>query len=197
MVSAYADDINVFVTYQSDADKLIDSFNLYQKASSANVNLEKNGALQVGLWTGRDRPRLPGSLSWGRQGLKFLGMFLGIESFEKKNWQGAMEQVCARLCGSGCDLSFPTGVLIVNNLVALSLWHRLTVLPSPVRLIEGVQKMIVDFFWSGQHWLKSAVLYLPVQEGGHFILCNSFQTAGSMIVCSCRQPPFLLSAFFQ
>ena len=24
----------------------------------------------------------------------------------------------------------------------------------------------VDFFWSGPHWLRSAILYLPVQEGG-------------------------------
>lgn len=56
-------------------------------------------------------------------------------------------------------------VLIVKNLVVLTLGHRLTVLPLPVGLIEGVQKMIVGYFWSDQHWLKSAVLYLPVQEG--------------------------------
>ena len=24
----------------------------------------------------------------------------------------------------------------------------------------------MDFFWSGHHWLRSAILYLPVQEGG-------------------------------
>ncbi len=25
---------------------------------------------------------------------------------------------------------------------------------------------MVEFFWSGQHWLKASVLYLPLQEGG-------------------------------
>ncbi|TWW77693.1 Transposon TX1 uncharacterized 149 kDa protein ORF 2 [Takifugu flavidus] len=99
---------------QGDVDNLIDSLDLYQEASSAKVNWEKSEALQVGPWA---------------------------ETFEKKNWEGAVEQVCTRL-------------------------SKLTVLPSPAGLIERVQKLIVDFFWSGQHWLRSAVLYLPVQEGG-------------------------------
>lgn len=30
--------------------------------------------------------------------------------------------------------------------------------------------MIVDFFWSGHHWLRSAVLYLPVHEGGQGLI---------------------------
>ncbi|TWW81732.1 Transposon TX1 uncharacterized 82 kDa protein ORF 1 [Takifugu flavidus] len=169
VVSAYADDINVFVRDQGDVDNLIDSLDLYQEASSAKVNWEKSEALQVGPWAGRDRPRLPGNLSWGRQGLKVLGVFLGTENFEKKNWEGAVEQVCTRLSKWKWllpQLSYRGRVLIVNNLVASTLWHRLTVLPSPAGLIEGVQKMSVDFFWSGQHWLRSAVLYLPVQEGG-------------------------------
>ncbi|TWW77612.1 Transposon TX1 uncharacterized 149 kDa protein ORF 2 [Takifugu flavidus] len=169
VVSAYADDINVFVRDQGDVDNLIDSLDLYQEASSAKVNWEKSEALQVGPWAGRDRPRLPGNLSWGRQGLKVLGVFLGTETFEKKNWEGAVEQVCTRLSKWKWllpQLSYRGRVLIANNLVASTLWHRLTVLPSPAGLIERVQKLIVDFFWSGQHWLRSAVLYLPVQEGG-------------------------------
>ncbi|TWW74457.1 Transposon TX1 uncharacterized 149 kDa protein ORF 2 [Takifugu flavidus] len=91
------------------------------------------------------------------------------ETFEKKNWEGAVEQVCTRLSKWKWllpQLSYRGRVLIANNLVASTLWHRLTVLPSPAGLIERVQKLIVDFFWSGQHWLRSAVLYLPVQEGG-------------------------------
>ncbi|TWW77691.1 Transposon TX1 uncharacterized 149 kDa protein ORF 2 [Takifugu flavidus] len=55
---------------------------------------------------------------------------------------------------------------LLQGLPRLSQRDRLTVLPSPAGLIERVQKLIVDFFWSGQHWLRSAVLYLPVQEGG-------------------------------
>lgn len=63
-------------------------------------------------------------------------------------------------------LSYRGRVLIANNLVASALWHKLTVLPPPRGLIEDIQGKIVDFFWSGRHWIRAAVLYLPVQEGG-------------------------------
>ena len=54
------------------------------------------------------------------------------------------------------QLSYRGRVLIVNNLVASTLWHSLS---------EGIQRAAVDFFWSGLHWLRSAILYLPMQEG--------------------------------
>lgn len=38
------------------------------------------------------------------------------------------------------------------------------------QLIDDVQKAMVNFFWSGQHWLRPAVLYLPVQEGGQGLI---------------------------
>ncbi|KAI4885370.1 hypothetical protein NFI96_008195 [Prochilodus magdalenae] len=52
-------------------------------------------------------------------------------------------------------------VLVLNNL-----WHKFTVLNPPGQLITDIQRMLVDFFWGGQHWLRAAVLYLPAQEGG-------------------------------
>lgn len=65
------------------------------------------------------------------------------------------------------QLSYRGRVLVCNNLVASSLWHKMTVLEPPKELVENVQKHLVIFFWSGQHWLKASVLYLPRQEGGH------------------------------
>ncbi|KAK3506589.1 hypothetical protein QTP70_010222 [Hemibagrus guttatus] len=57
-------------------------------------------------------------------------------------------------------------VLVVNNLAASTLWHKTNVMEPPEELVSSIQRSIVDFFWSGQHWLRAAVLYLPVQEGG-------------------------------
>lgn len=34
------------------------------------------------------------------------------------------------------------------------------------RVFAALQKCLLDFLWSGQHWLKASVLYLPIQEGG-------------------------------
>ncbi len=169
VISAYADDISVFIRDQRDVALLVDSLKLYEWASSARVNWEKSEGLLVGQWADRQTPQLPGNLGWGRQGMKVLGVFLGTEEFQRKNWEGTMERVCARLSRWKwllSQLSDRGRVLIVNNLVASALWHRLIVLSQPRGLIEEVQRATVDFFWSGQHWLRSAVLYLPVHEGG-------------------------------
>ncbi len=100
-------------------------------------------------------------------------MFLGTEEFKKKNWEGLLEKVCAKLSRWNWllpQLSYRGRVLICNNLVASSLWHRMTILEPPEDLVRGIQKRLVDFFWSGQHWLKAAVLYLPRQEGGQGLI---------------------------
>ena len=47
-VSAYADDLNVFVSNQQDISNLQETLSLYAKASSARVNWEKREALLVG-----------------------------------------------------------------------------------------------------------------------------------------------------
>nr|XP_046223606.1 deleted in malignant brain tumors 1 protein-like [Oncorhynchus gorbuscha] len=36
----------------------------------------------------------------------------------------------------------------------------------PKGLIQELQRTLVNFFWSGQHWIKAAALYLPLHEGG-------------------------------
>ena len=168
VVSAYADDINVIVRDERDVGFLENSLEIFGRASSAKVNWGKSQALQVGQWADKVMPKLPGNLSWGKQGMKVLGVFLGTDEFQRKDWEGAMERVCARLSKWKWllpQLSYRGRVLIVNNLVASTLWHRLIVLPPPRGLIEGIQRAAVDFFWSGLHWLRSAILYLPMQEG--------------------------------
>ena len=87
----------MFIRDQADVDNLTESHKTYQKASSAKVNWDKSEALLIGHWTDRQTPKLPGDLGWGRQGLKVLGVFLRTEEYERKNWEGVLEKVCARL----------------------------------------------------------------------------------------------------
>uniref|UniRef100_H3BW47 Reverse transcriptase domain-containing protein n=1 Tax=Tetraodon nigroviridis TaxID=99883 RepID=H3BW47_TETNG len=163
IVSAYADDVSLFVTSQRDVDCLQDTLALYEKASSARVNWAKSEALLVGQWRGQVVPSLPGGLEWSKDGLKILGVFLGTEKYQLKNWEGVRETVRAKL--SKWERLLPQlsyrGRVLVANLAASTLWHRLNVLTPPKSLIEDIQRDIVDFFWAGKHWVRAAVLYLP------------------------------------
>ncbi|XDV25251.1 hypothetical protein PO909_029197 [Leuciscus waleckii] len=166
-LSAYADDVTVLIKNHSDVQCLKMALECYGKASSAKINWQKSEA----VWCGQDSssPSLPGGLLWGKAGFKYLGVFLGTDEYRNKNWEGLVEKVCARLSHWKWllpQLSYRGRILVCNNLVASSLWHKMMILEPPEDLVRRIQRCLVDFFWSGQHWLKAPVLYLPLQEGG-------------------------------
>lgn len=79
------------------------------------------------------------------------------------------------------QLSYRGRVLVVNVLAASTLWHRFSVLSPPRGLVENVQRAIVNFFWSGKHWVRAAVLYLPVAEGGQGLVNIQARIASSRL----------------
>ncbi len=81
-------------------------------------------------------------------------MFLGTVEFKKKNVEGLLEKVCAKLSRWNWllpQLSYRWRVLICNNLVPSSLWHRMKILEPPEDLVQVIQQRLVNFFWSGPH----------------------------------------------
>lgn len=172
-VSAYADDVTVILSTQEDLNALKGCIQAYEQASTARVNWEKSEGLLCGAWQGRPPPKLPGNIVWQREGLKVLGVHLGTKQYTGKNWEGALDKACARMSKWKwllSQVSFRGRVLILNNLVASALWHKLAVLPPPKDFLRALQRNIVNFFWSGQHWLRAAVLYLPLNEGGQGLI---------------------------
>jgi len=81
-----------------------------------------------------------------------------------KNWEGKLEKVIARLSKWKwlCTV-VAWQVLVINYLTASTLWHRFIVMEPPDKLICRIQRALVDFFWSRQHWFRAAALYLPAQ----------------------------------
>lgn len=141
-VSAYADDITVIIRNDDkDVQILERTLECYNKASSGKVNRKKSDT----LWCGEDnkKPLLPGRLHWKSSGFKYLGVFLGREDYRKQNWEGLVEKVCARLSRWQWllpQLSYRGRVLVCNNLVAASSWHKMTILEPLEELVKAIQK---------------------------------------------------------
>lgn len=112
---------------------VLEHIKCYGGASSAKINWSKSEA----LWCGSERskvPQLPNNVQWKKDGFKFLGVFLGSETYKEKNWEGLLEKVCLRLSNWKWiipQLSYRGRVLIANNLVASALWHKMAVLETP------------------------------------------------------------------
>jgi len=167
-LSAYADDVIVFVNGNEDVFMLEKIVNDFKCVSSAKVNWKKSEALLVGNWSG-DLPTLPGGLIWKRGGLKYLGVYLGNDFFIKKNWEGLIEKIKGRLEKWKWllpQISYRGRILIINNLVASSLWHKLACVDPPNGLLVNIQRELVNFFWDKYHWTPQSILFLPKEEGG-------------------------------
>lgn len=171
-LSAYADDVSVFVNGEDDVNVLKRIVHDFQMVSSAKVNWGKSEAIWVGEWERRCTD-LPGGLLWGKEGLKYLGVYLGNDTYVQKNWDGVQEKVKSRLEKWKWllpQLSYRGRVLIVNNLVASALWHKLACVEPPNGLLSSIQKDMVNFFWDRLHWVPQAVLFLPKDDGGQGLI---------------------------
>ncbi|KAJ4939394.1 hypothetical protein JOQ06_028843 [Pogonophryne albipinna] len=95
-LSAYADDIIVFIRDQKDTDILVDIVRDFSSASAARVNWRKSEALAVGEWSG-GLPVLPQNMIWKKDGLKYLGVFLGNKSIVLRNWEDVIGKIEGKL----------------------------------------------------------------------------------------------------
>uniref|UniRef100_A0A8P4KAC5 Reverse transcriptase domain-containing protein n=1 Tax=Dicentrarchus labrax TaxID=13489 RepID=A0A8P4KAC5_DICLA len=179
VLSAYADDVVVFIKDQQDVCVLNSVIQKFSVVSAARVNWRKSEALAVGEWR-EGLPVLPQSLIWRREGLKYLGIYLGNSDIGKKNWENILEKVDNKLAKWRWlhpQISFRGRVLILNNLVASMLWHRLACLDPPTGLIAQIQVNIVNFFWNKLHWIPQSVLFLSRDEGGQGLVHLASRTA--------------------
>ena len=179
ILSAYADDVVVVVKNQDDVIKLGNIVETFGIISSAKVNWAKSEALAVGSWSA-GLPKLPGGLMWKRGGFKYLGVYLGDKQTEEKNWEGVVEKVEAKLAKWRWllpQMSYRGRVLIINNLVASTFWHKLKCLEPPAGLLKKVQSSMVNFFWDKLHWVSQSVLFLPREEGGQGLIHLESRTA--------------------
>ncbi|KAK3541512.1 hypothetical protein QTP86_028172, partial [Hemibagrus guttatus] len=150
--------------------------------SSAKVNWAKSEAILVGEWGG-ERPTLPGGLVWKKDGFKYLGVYLGNNEFLNKNWEGTVEHVKGRLSRWKRlvpRMSYRGRTLVINNLAASSLWHKLACVDPPPNLLASIQALLVDFLWDGLHWIPQSVLHLPKEEGGQGLVQKRNKGCGTL-----------------
>ena len=174
VVSAYADDVSIFVTADAGFTLVDQTYTAFSLASGACLNTKKSQGLWVGRWIGRSDAPL--NFYWNSEGLPFLGVHLGnTVNYFKQNWVKCKERLnktfnsWSRLSNS---LSFKGKVLIANQLAASKIFHFLAVLSPPENILNELQNLIVNFVWSNKrHWLRKEVLYEQPDEGGLGLAC--------------------------
>ena len=170
-LSAYADDITIFITSNSSFEYLGNIIKLYEQASGAKINFTKSQGLWCGEWISRNDNPL--NLCWRNDFLKVLGVHLGNIDCTQLNFSSIPEKIRTVLLNWKPvvkTLSYRGRSLIINQLCASKLWHVLNCCAPPHGLVDSIQKLFSDFFWQGKHYTKVNLLYLPKENGGQGLM---------------------------
>ena len=170
-LTAYADDVEFFITRHQDFEKLTHWLNVYERASNSRINLGKSEGLWVGSW--RNCTTSPLGIKWNNKGLKLLGVYLGNDkSFTDQNWTTLVQKVENKLAfwsRFAPSMSYRGRSLVINNLVSSQLLYCFNGIPPLVGDVKYIQSLMVNFFWQGRHWVPAETLYLPMENGGQNI----------------------------
>lgn len=166
--TAFADDVNLFITNNEDFKKVPHCFQEYSQESGAKLNNQKSDGLFCGSW--KTRSDHPFECKWSSDGKKFLGVHLGNNSkYEEMNWEVLITKTKSTLNKWSQFVkltSYHGRKIIANQLAGSQLIHTLNVLQPPPTFIQEINKTMVNFVWQGKHWLHPNFLFANSEHGG-------------------------------
>jgi len=147
-LSAYANDITVFVSSVSEIVAVNKVLARYEKITGAKINLEKSEGLRLGAWAGS--ANLPGPFRWSDGPIKILGVWFGPDLQIDKNWSEVQTKVETRI-----RRWFPRRLSLKGRAEACATYifplilYRLSVLPLPANRLIALERALFHFLWRG------------------------------------------------
>ena len=92
-VSAFADDITVFVSRRLYIKAVKEAVVEYERIAGAKVNFDKSEGLRLGAWRGSNT--LPGPFRWSDGPIRILGVWFGPDLQLERNWSEVQAKVNA------------------------------------------------------------------------------------------------------
>ena len=94
-VSAFADDVTVFVSRLQDIEAVKEAVVEYERIAGAKVNFDKSEGLRLGAWMGSNT--LPGPFRWSDGPIRILGVWFGPDLQLERNWSEVHAEVNAQV----------------------------------------------------------------------------------------------------
>ena len=165
-VSAFADDITVFVSRRLDIEAMKEAVVEYERIAGTKVNFDKSEGLRLGAWTGSNN--LPGPFRWSDGPVRILGMWFGADLQLERNWSEVHAKVNAQV---GIWLS--RMLSLTGRAVACAVYvfplilYRLAVLPLPKARCLALQRSLSRLFWGGARpMVRRQVCMQRTRNGG-------------------------------
>lgn len=168
VVSAYADDIVLFVRDTSSLLDALKVFSLYARASGAQLNRCKSRALTLGNLP----PEVPQDFSVVNK-VEILGVGFDRVGIAASNWTAITKRLEQQLEFAGrFQLSYQDRTFLIKSILCSKLWYLARVALPPPRVVFKISSLIFRFFWhSGKPLISRDLLRLPRAAGGWSLPC--------------------------
>ena len=163
-------DYTIFLRDIDSLSRIQAILNLYEKPSSAKINLCKSQALWVGGY--KIRFDKPGNMEWSNFSIKIFGINFDNFISDNTNWDKISVNIAKRIhIWNRVRLSFRSKKLITNQLLLSKLWYIGQIYTVPKYIKREVEKRIYDFLWEGKKICPPRhLVQLSIGRGGLGIL---------------------------
>ena len=176
-VSAFVDNVTVFVSRRQDIEAVKEAVVEYERIAGAKVNFDKSEGLRLGAWRGSNT--LPGPFRWSDGPIRILGVWFGPDLQLERNWSEVHAKVNAQVgIWLSRRLSLKGRAEACAAYVFPLILYRLAVLPLPKPHRLALQRSLNRLLWGGarpmvrtrngclgmtdleSHWLAERLAYL-------------------------------------
>ena len=165
-VSAFDDDIMVFVSRRLDVGAVKEAVVECERIAGARVDFDKSEGLRLGAWRGSNT--LPGPFRWSDGPVRILGVWFGPDLQLERNWSevqtGVSAQVGIWLSGR---LSLKGRAEACATYVFPLIFYRLAVLSLPRARRLALQRSLSGWLWGGARpMVRRQVCIQRTRNGG-------------------------------
>ena len=165
-VSAFTDDITVFVSHWLDIIAVKKAVSEYERIAGAKVNFDKSEGLRLGAWRGSNT--LPGPFRWSDGPVRILGVWFGPDLQLERNWSEVQAKVNAQVgIWLSRRLTLKGRAEACNVYVFPLILYRLAVLPLPKARRLALQRPLSRLLWEGARpMVRRQVCIQRTRNGG-------------------------------
>ena len=165
-VSAFADDITVFVSRRLDIKAVKEVVVEYKRIAGASVNFDKSECLRLGAWRGSNT--LPGAFCWSDGPVRILGVWFGPDFQLERNWSEVQTKVNAQVgIWLSRRLSLKGRAEACATYVFPLILYRLAVIPLPKARRLALQQSLSRLLWGGARpMVRRQVCIQRTRNGG-------------------------------
>ena len=144
-VSAFADDVTVFVSHRQDIEAVKEAVVECQRIAEAKFNFDKSEGLHLGAWRGSNS--LPGPFCWSGGPIRIIGVWFWPDLQLERNWSVVHAKVNAQV-----EIWLSRRLSLKGRVEAYVfplILYRLAVLPLPKARRLALQLSLSRLLWGG------------------------------------------------